>query len=149
LLDITLATLVTTLALSKFGLGLCRISLILIPLMASVYICLGGLLVVQKHSLPEMSAAEGDPDDQQWAKDMIVAIRFNRGRRFCRVDLYRAALRWFLLALLLAPLAVVFRPGIATTTTAKFAAAPHVAPSASKPKFRQRLQISVRFCWMI
>lgn len=108
-LSSSLAALVTTVALSRFGLDLFPTAVILLPLLAAVYICLGGLLDVRVHSLPTLSEVGGDPSAQEWARGMISAAGINRGTRFLRVSLYRAALRWFLLALLVAPLAVEFR----------------------------------------
>jgi len=96
-----LATLVSAIALSKFGRGV--VALILIPLLATVYICLGGLLGVRVYHLPTASV---ERNEQEWARDMLTATRLNRGASALRVDLYRAALRWFLLALIVAPIAV-------------------------------------------
>jgi len=127
-----LATLVAAIAVSKFGLGVHRIPVILLPLLAAVYICVGGLLDVRVHSLPTLSEAGADPDDQEWARGVIAATGFNRGSRFFRVDLYRAALRWFLVALLIAPLAVAFRTVIATRMTGASTSA-HSEPPARGP----------------
>jgi hypothetical protein len=104
-----LAALVSTIALSKFGVAIHGVVLIGLPLLPAVYICVGGLLGIRVHSLPTVSEAGADPNDQEWARGLITATGFNRGSRLFRVDLYRAALRWFLLALLLVPFVLAFR----------------------------------------
>jgi hypothetical protein len=123
----SLSALVTAIALSHFGLAADRIVLILVPLLAAVYICLGGLMDVRRYSLPTISEASADPEEQEWVRGVIAATGFNRGSRFFRVDLYRAALRWFLLALLIAPFAVAFHATAGTSVASKVRAIPHPA----------------------
>jgi hypothetical protein len=109
----SLTALLTAIAVSRFGLGVSEIAVVLLPLLAAVYICLGGVLDIRIHSLPTITQVGADPEDQEWARGMVSATGVNRGSRFFRVDLYRAALRWFLVALLIAPFVVALRSGIA------------------------------------
>ncbi|OFV81029.1 MAG: hypothetical protein A2W26_08950 [Acidobacteria bacterium RBG_16_64_8] len=78
-------------------------------LLVSVLFCLQGL-GVRRESAPDTPHVADPSGDQQWAEDIIAATRYNRGSHAHRVDLYRAAWRWFVLALVLAALAGLTRP---------------------------------------
>lgn len=78
-------------------------------LLVSVVFCLQGFGVRRK-SVPDTPYAMSEVGDREWTNDLITATGYNRGSHFHRVDLYRAAKRWFMLALLLVVLAAILRP---------------------------------------
>jgi hypothetical protein len=81
----------------------------IVGLLVSVLFCLQGL-GVRRSSAPDTPHFADPNGDQQWAEDVVAATRYNRGGHAHRVDLYRAAWRWFVLALILAALAGLTRP---------------------------------------
>lgn len=84
-------------------------SLAILGLLASVLLCLQAL-GVRRDAMPEVPHAIGPAGDQEWAEDLGLATRINRGAHAHRVDLYRAAWRWFVLALSVAAVAGMMRP---------------------------------------
>lgn len=74
-------------------------------LTACVFLCVGTLRV-RSSALPDLQDALSDPGEHGWARDLVAAAQHQRLSHLYRVDLYRAARRWFVLALTLA-LAIV------------------------------------------
>jgi hypothetical protein len=70
-----------------------------LPLFASVYICVE-LLGVRVGSVPSLSSERGA--NPTWTRDLAKATRLNRAVHAYHVQLYRAALNWFLIAFLVA-----------------------------------------------
>lgn len=76
-------------------------------LLASVFLCLGAL-GVRTINAPTLEDMRRSDIKQQWAKDLLSSCFANRGRHAFRVDCYRAAARYFVLALLGTPVILFF-----------------------------------------
>jgi len=77
-------------------------------LVTTVFLCLSILGVRTFHvPVPEDSSNE-ELNSRVWARDIMVSYAGNKARHDFRVDRYRAAGRYFRLALLLTPLAAIF-----------------------------------------
>jgi hypothetical protein len=70
------------------------------PLAACIYICIE-LLSVRVGAVPNLSDA-ADHLEQIWVHDLVTATNFNKSVHDYHVQLYRAAINWFLIAFLLA-----------------------------------------------
>ena len=84
-------------------------------LLVSVLFCLQGL-GVRRVSAPDTPHTADPTGKQLWAEDVIAATRYNRGSHGHRVDLYRAAWRWFVIALVLSAIAGMSRPMVSRET---------------------------------
>lgn len=78
-------------------------------LTASVFLCIGTLRV-RPSAEPDLSDPSIDPEEFAWAKDLILATQQEQLAHMYRVDLYRAARRWFLLAFAITPFIVALAP---------------------------------------
>lgn len=76
-------------------------------LIACVFLCLS-VLEVRTANLPTLEEAKGYDSKKMWAKDLLESCFANRGRHAFRVDRYRAAGRYFTMALLLTPIIAFF-----------------------------------------
>lgn len=76
-------------------------------LIACVFLCLS-VLEVRTANLPTLEDANSDDLKKRWARDLLVTCFANRGRHAFRVDRYRAAGRYFTVALLLTPIIAFF-----------------------------------------
>jgi hypothetical protein len=83
------------------------IVLLLALLVVTVFMCVG-VFGVRTVNLPTVEDAAKDDNDGTWAKDVIRSYAENEARHAFRVDRYRAAVRYFLLALVLTPVAAAF-----------------------------------------
>jgi len=77
-------------------------------LVVCVILCLN-VLSVRKYTLPILEDRKAPNHSDVWAKDLLRSAYANRAAHFFRVDLYRAASRYFVLALVLS-MVVIFTP---------------------------------------
>jgi hypothetical protein len=71
--------------------------LLSLPLLAVILICAVDLSV-RVFSVPDYADPDNDPSERQWALDLAKATHENFTRSSFRADLYRAALRWLVIA---------------------------------------------------
>ena len=76
-------------------------------LIACVFLCLS-VLDVRTAMMPTLEDARRDDLESEWARDLLQSCLDNRRRHAFRVDRYRAAGRYFNLALLLTPVITIF-----------------------------------------
>ncbi|SRR6266498_550697 len=107
---LTLTTSLATLAL-VFG-GYVRprwLFVVLVGLLvASVLLCLSVFEVRRGMMLPTPEDSSSEDRSSDWARDLMLSYYANRATHAFRVDRYRAALRYFRLALLLTPVLAAF-----------------------------------------
>lgn len=85
------------------------VGILAFALTASVFLCVGTLRV-RPTAEPDLSDPSSDLDESAWARDVVSAAHQEHLAHMYRVDLYRAARRWFLLAFAGAPVIVAFAP---------------------------------------
>lgn len=83
------------------------IVVILTLLVCAVFLCLS-VLGVRTEQFPTLESPTLADGDNSWAHDLVAAGNANAAAHAFRVDRYRAASRYFRLALLLTPIAAVF-----------------------------------------
>lgn len=76
-------------------------------LIACVFLCLT-VLDVRTSNVPTLEAAGRADLKEQWGRDLLWSYFANRGRHAYRVDQFRAAGRYFTLALLITPIITLF-----------------------------------------
>jgi hypothetical protein len=76
-------------------------------LIACVFLCLS-VLEVRTANVPTLEDANSHDSNKRWARDLLVSCFANRARHAFRVDRYRAAGRYFTMALLLTPIIAFF-----------------------------------------
>jgi hypothetical protein len=81
--------------------------IVLALLVAAVFLCVG-VFRVQTVNLPTVEEADSSGRDAVWSADLMKSYAENEARHAFRVDRYRAAGRYFQLALLLTPVAAAF-----------------------------------------
>jgi hypothetical protein len=104
---LTLATAVNTLVLayaSRVGVRLLLLA-IATALTGTVFLCVS-ILGVRNAARPEFTDATNDAEQHEWARSLAVATEFSMRAHIYRVDIFRAARRWFLLAFILALVAI-------------------------------------------
>jgi hypothetical protein len=85
-------------------------------LLAEVVLCIA-TLGIRPSAMPRLEDSSATGNREQWARDLDTARRRNVGSHAYRVDCYRAATRYFLVALLMTPVLAAFsRPKPAQTT---------------------------------
>ena len=81
--------------------------LLLALLVACVYLCISIFDVRTEHA-PKLENADDEGAANQWARDLAVSRLANRARHEFRVARFRAAGRYFIVALLVTPLVAIF-----------------------------------------
>jgi len=85
-------------------------------LLAAVLLCVA-TLGIRPSAVPRLEDSSATGNREQWARDLDAARRRNVGSHAYRVDCYRAATRYFLIALLMTPVLPAFSaPKPAQTT---------------------------------
>lgn len=97
-LGTALAALISVFGRGAFG-DLLVISVVAC-LLAAVLLSIAGVSGVRTHSLPGLSDPQAQGAKDEWARSLITALKANANTHALRVDMYRAAVRWFVLALI-------------------------------------------------